>query len=127
MKKNKISPQKISQLRSFIVAFQGLKELFCSQRNFRFHIFASFIALVCCFFFEVKPHEWIAVLFLIAMILSVEALNTSIEYICDMISPEYHPLIKKIKDVAAAAVLLCAIISVVIGCIIFIPYIIRFI
>ncbi|MDR3061433.1 MAG: diacylglycerol kinase family protein [Dysgonamonadaceae bacterium] len=117
------SPKKQSRLKSFAVAFRGLKIIFVGERNFRIQLLLGLFAVIACFFFQVTTSEWIVVLLLIAVILSTEALNTCIEYICDYISPEYHHMIKKIKDVAAGAVLLCVIIAVVITCIIFIPYI----
>ncbi len=121
------SPKKQSQLSSFAVAFHGLKVLFCQERNFRFHLFVTILAIVACVFFQVTTIEWIAVLIMIAVVLCAEALNTGIEYICDLILPEYDLRIKRIKDVAAAAVLLSAVIAVIVGCIIFIPHIIDLI
>ncbi len=123
---DKDSPKKQSRLKSFAVAFHGLKIIFVNERNFRMHLCLGLLAVLACIFFKVTVNEWIAVLLLIAIILSTEALNTCIEYVCDYISPEYHPMIKKIKDVAAGAVLLCAIIAIIVGCIIFIPYIREF-
>ncbi|MDR1368880.1 MAG: diacylglycerol kinase family protein [Dysgonamonadaceae bacterium] len=123
MKLDPNSPKRQSCLKSFAVAFHGLKIIFVNERNFRTHLLLGILAIFACFFFEVTVQEWIAVLLLIAVVLSIEALNTCIEYLCDYVSPEYHSMIKKIKDVAAGAVLLCAIIAIVIACIIFIPYI----
>ncbi len=117
------SPKKQSRLRSFVVAFHGLKIIFVNERNFRMHLCLGLLAILACFFFKVTAGEWITVLIFIAIILSTEALNTCIEYVCDYINPEYHLMIKKIKDVAAGSVLLCAIIALVVACIIFIPYI----
>ena len=117
------TPKEQSQIKSFAVAFIGLKVIFMNERNFRIHLVIGLLALLACFIFGVTANEWIAVLILIAIILCAEALNTSIEYLCDYITPEFQPMIKNIKDVAAGAVLLCAIVAVIIGCIIFIPYI----
>ncbi len=116
---------KISQTKSFAVAFQGIWTLICSERNFRFHLFATVAVLSCCYFFEVEKSEWLIVLLLIGLVLCMETLNTAIEYLCDLVSPEYHPIVKKIKDISAAGVLLSAIVAVIAGCIIFIPYIIA--
>ena len=124
-KKEYDSPKKQSQLKSFAVAFHGLKVVFLNERNFRFHLLIGILVIIAGFFFQVTVYEWIALLLMIAIVLCAEVLNTSIEYLCDFVSPEYHPSIKKIKDVAAAAVLLCAIISIIVGCIIFFPYLIN--
>lgn len=112
-----------TRLKSFKVAFEGIKTLFCNEINFRIHIVVMSIAITLCLAFEVSAYEWIAVLILIGSVLGAEAFNTCIEYICNFISPEYHVMIKKIKDIAAAAVLMASIIAVIVGCIIFIPYI----
>ena len=117
--------QKRSLLRSFSAAFAGLKVLFCNERNFRFHLFIGALTIGTGAFFQVKTSEWIAVMLMIALVLFAEAVNTGIEYICDLISPEYDLRIKRIKDIAAGAVLLVAMIAVIVGCIIFIPYFIR--
>ena len=122
---SKTKRAKMSQAKSFAVAFHGIWLLMCKERNFRFHLLASFLVIACCFFFEVEKSEWIAVFLLIGLVLAVEALNTAIEYICDLVMPEYHPMVKKIKDVAAAAVLLTAIVAIIIGCIIFLPYMLK--
>ena len=115
-----------SQIQSFKVAFNGIKLLACEERNFQIHLFFTIVAIALCFFFGVTKNEWITVLMLIVLVLSAEAVNTCIEYICDLVSPDYHPLVKKIKDISAGMVLLFAILSVVIGCIIFIPYLINY-
>ncbi len=116
-----------SQLKSFAAAFTGIKTVFANERNFRTHLCIAILAVVACFFFKVTTTEWLIVLLFIAIILCMETINTSIEYVCDYVSPEYQPLIKKVKDVAAGAVMLGAIISVIAGCIIFIPYLLELI
>ncbi len=121
------SPWKQSQIKSFAVAFRGLKILFANERNFRIHMAFAFLAVIAGIFFKIRSGEWIAVLLLIALVMAAEALNTCIEYICNYISPQYHPAIKTIKDIAAGAVLLCAIMAVIVGCIIFVPYILTLI
>lgn len=125
MSRNKPSTDKKKPKDPFRPALAGLKVLAIRERNFRIHLVFTALALAGCFFFNVQPYEWIAVLILIATVLCAEALNTSIEIICDYINPEWHPMIKQIKDIAAAAVLICALIAVVVGCIIFIPYLIE--
>ena len=111
-----------SQVQSFKAAFNGIKLLIGEERNFRIHLFFAVLAIVSCFFLGVTKIEWIVVLLLVVLVLSAEAVNTCIEYICDLVSPDYHPLVKKIKDVSAGMVLMLAIMSVIIGCIVFVPY-----
>jgi len=114
--------KKQSQVQSFKAAFNGIKLLVCEERNFRIHLFFAILAIASCVFFGVTKSEWITVLILIVLVLSAEAVNTCIESICDLVSPDYHPLVKKIKDIAAGMVLIFALVAVIIGCILFIPY-----
>lgn len=123
---NKPVLPKGSLLNSFGYAFQGLKTLILHERNFKIHIVVAIVAIVCCIFFRVHVSEWIFVLLLIGLVLCLEAVNTAIECICDFISPGYDERIKRIKDIASGAVLIAAIIAVIIGCIIFIPYFFQY-
>jgi diacylglycerol kinase len=66
--------------------------------------------------------EWVALVICIVLVLALEAVNTALEYLTDLVSPEYHPLAGKAKDVAAAAVLIAAIGAVWVGILIFMPY-----
>jgi diacylglycerol kinase len=73
-------------------------------------------------YLEITKTEWILSLFCIALVLSLEAINSAIEYLVDLASPDFHPLAKKSKDIAAAAVLIAAIFALIIGLLIFLPY-----
>lgn len=106
---------------SFGFAIKGLVDLFRSQPNARFHLISAVAAIAAGLYFQISRTEWIATSFCIAMVLSLEAANTAIEYLTDLVSPDYHPLAGKAKDVAAAAVLLAAIGAVAVGCFIFLP------
>lgn len=109
--------------KGFIFAFQGIKTAFLEQRNLRFHSAAALIVIAAGFIFEITKTEWLIALLCIAMVIGMELLNTAVEYLTDLASPEIHPLAKKAKDVAAAAVLFVSIIAAIIGLIIFLPYI----
>jgi diacylglycerol kinase len=111
--------------KAFINAFSGIKYFFLHERNGKIQCAAAFAAIALSFFFHINISEWVAVLLCIGMVLSLEMLNSAIEKICDIVHSEYDPLIKIVKDVSAAAVLWSAIVSVVIGAIIFIPKIIT--
>ena len=117
--------KKQSQIQSFKVAFNGIKLLICEERNFQIHLFFAVLAIAACFFFGVTKSEWVTVLILIVLVLSAEAVNTCIEYLCNLVSPDYHPLVKKIKDISAGMVLMLAIVSVIVGCIMFVPYLLN--
>lgn len=107
--------------RSFSYAIQGLLHAIKSERNLQIHTFSAIIVIFFGWFYHVSTIEWICLLFAIGGMLSLELVNTSIERVVDLITEEYHPLAKQAKDVAASAVFVFACISVVIGCMIFLP------
>lgn len=119
MPKNKFSVKK--RLQSFVHAFRGLFDFLSTEHNAWIHITAAFVVIIAGWYFSISIGEWMAVLICIGMVISAEAMNTSIEEICDFISPEKSEKIKKIKDMAAGAVLFVAIIAFIVGCIIFGP------
>lgn len=108
--------------KSFSYAFQGLKYTFKTQVNFRFHSLALVVVLIASFILEITKTEWLIVLLCISLVLFAELVNTAFEALVDLVSPDIHPLAKIVKDVAAAAVLILAIFSAIIGLLIFIPY-----
>ena len=115
-----------SRFSSFKYALEGLFTLFKSEPNALIHLLAVIIVVFMGLFFEITKQEWIVVLLLFALVFISELFNSAIEYLSDIISPDYHPLIKKIKDMSAAAVLISASISFIIGLIIFFPKISLF-
>ena len=108
-------------------ALDGLAYVFRSERNFKVHVFVFFLVLILGFFFQIKAWEWISVLVASAMVFSAEMFNTAIENICDYIEPKMDAKIGRIKDISASAVLTCAVISAVVGLLVFIPYFVRLI
>lgn len=119
-----MDPQKFSwraRLKSFIYAFEGLKCFFRYEHNARIHSFAAVAVLIVSAILKISKLEFIAVLTSIALVIMAEMFNTAIEKTMDHLSPAIHPAVKAIKDMAAAAVLVAAIVAVIIGLIIFIP------
>lgn len=114
-------------IRSFKYALNGIKQCFISEHNFRIHVGFAVIAIIFAAFFRVSIAEWVAVGFCIAFVIVMEMLNTAIEKLCDVVHPDAHPDIKKVKDIAAGAVLVAAVLSAVTGVVIFVPKIISFI
>lgn len=106
---------------SFRYAINGLIDLFQTQPNARIHLVAAGLVVFAGFYLQVGWTEWMVLTFCIALVLSLEAMNTAIEHLTDFVSPEYHPLAGKAKDVAAASVLLASIGAAVVGGIIFLP------
>jgi diacylglycerol kinase len=114
-----------SLFRSFQVAFEGLWVLLKEGRNFRIQLAFAVLAVVAGFFFAITAIEWIVILLLIGNVLAAEAVNTCLEELCDLYTTATHPRMKRIKDMAAGMVLLLAIVSVTVGAIIFLPYLLS--
>ncbi len=113
------------RLKSFSYAFQGFKVLIGNEHNARIHIFAAIIAIIAGIALKISSLEWIIVIVSISLVLAAEAFNSALEYLCNFVSPQYHELIKKIKDLSALAVLFIAIAAFASGLIIFLPKIIN--
>ena len=107
-------------LKSFTYALAGIR-VCLKEQNFIFHIVAGVVAIVLGFFTQLTRVEWMILCIMIGLVLMAEMFNTAIEKVVDLASPEIHPLAKAAKDIAAAAVLVIAAVSVIIGILIFIP------
>lgn len=115
------------RLKSFTYAFNGLKVLFREEHNSRIHLFATVLVVVLGVLFKLSLLEWAAALFAVGLVFSGEIFNSAIEDLSDVVCPERDDRIKKIKDLAAAAVLVNAITAAVIGLLIFLPKIIHYV
>jgi len=103
------------RLRSFQYATRGVAELLRSQHNARIHALATVCVVGAGLLLGVSALEWCALILAVIAVWSAEALNTALEFLCDVVSPEFHPLVAKAKDVAAAGVLLSAIGAALVG------------
>ncbi len=110
-----------ARLRSFRYAFEGLYAFFTTQHNAIIHLLMTIAAFIAAFFFNVSRGEAIAIVLAAGFVWAAELFNTAIEKLADIVSKDFHPSIKFIKDVSAAAVLLSAITAFLIGIIIFLP------
>lgn len=119
MKENKFSFT--NRWKSFGYAYNGLRNLWKYEHNARIHSLAALVAICLGFVYKISSIEWLAVVLSIGFVFTTEIINTSIENMADFISLEKHPQIKIIKGLAAAAVLISAITSIVIALIIFLP------
>lgn len=117
--------KKQSLIKAFFHAFSGLFYFVRRDRNGRIHLLAALLATAAGFYFDISSTEWLFLLICFSMVPCFEMMNYALEKVCDVVHEEHHPLVKIAKDVAAAAVLWAAVISVVIGSIIFIPKIIS--
>lgn len=110
------------QIRSFGYAWHGLYSSIGKEQNLSFHLIATVLVIIAGFLFHITRTEWLVILLCIGMVISAELFNTAIERLVDLVSPQRHPIAGQVKDIAAGAVLVCACIAVIIGLIIFIPY-----
>jgi len=108
-------------VRSFGFAFEGLIVLVRTQPNFWVHVVAAAAALGLGVVLRLSPPELALIVLTAGVVLVVEALNTCLETLCDLVSPTHHPLVKKCKDVSAAAVLISALAAVGVAALLFIP------
>jgi diacylglycerol kinase len=114
------------RLQSFGYAFRGVAILLRSQPNARIHLLAALIVVVLAYSLECSHTEWAILLLTIGTVFTAEAFNTALEFLTDLVSPKYHDLAGKTKDVAAAAVLFTAIIAIGVAIFIFLPKIILY-
>ena len=108
-------------LKSFLFAFKGLAYAFKTQLNFKVHCFFTVVVIILGFYFHLHTKEWLWISLAISLVLILELLNTAIEVLVDLVSPELNPKAGAIKDLAAAAVLVASLFALVIGLIIFVP------
>ncbi len=109
------------RIESFGYAFKGIATLFRTQMNARIHLSVLFVVVAAGFFFKINAVEWCFIALSCASVLAAEAMNTAVEFVVDLVSPQYHDLAGRAKDVAAAAVLLMVFGAIVVGLIIFLP------
>lgn len=102
-------------------AFNGLKEAFIRERNFRIHLIIAFFVIIFSLYVKLSPIEWMFIIIAIQTVLISELVNSLIERIIDYMKPEYHIQAKIIKDISAGVVLIAAIASIIIGLFIFVP------
>lgn len=121
-------PQRFSirkRLYSFVYAGRGIR-LLLREHNTWIHLSATIAIVLIGLYFKLSPTEWAMTVLAIGGVWITEALNTAIERLCDHVTPQQHPDIAHVKDVAAGAVLLAAMTAVIVGLCIFIPHIKTF-
>ena len=109
------------RIKSFGYAGKGISSVIKSEPNMKIHLFIGILVLICGLVFQISITEWLICLLCFGLVLGMEMMNTAIENLVNLVSPDQHPLAGKAKDIAAGAVLICAIISVIIGLMIFVP------
>jgi diacylglycerol kinase len=125
MKSQKFSIKK--RLLSFFYAINGIKILLLEEHNARIHLFAAIIAIILGILLKISNFEWLAIVFAIGFVITCETINSAIENLADFVSPDKNDLIKKAKDLSAAAVLISAFTALVIGIIVLLPKLIVYV
>ena len=113
------------RIKSFGYALQGIWELIKSEPNARIHLTATIFVLFLGYWLEISKAEWCIILIVIALVWAAEAFNTVIEKLVDHLFTDYHDTARITKDISAGAVLICAIIALICGFIIFLPKLIA--
>lgn len=109
--------------KSFHHAFRGLKYVLKNEQNFQLEILIGIFVVILMFVFDIRDWQKAALFLVIFSVLAVELINTILERVVDILKPRVHPYAQLIKDVMAAAVLIASIGAIVIGVIIFYPYV----
>lgn len=110
-----------ARVRSFGFAFQGIAAAFRSQHNMWIHVLATLVVCGLGWMLQVSSVEWCLLLLAITSVFTAELFNTAFEALCDVASPDYHPMVRRAKDVSAGAVLASAIGAALVGAIVFGP------
>jgi undecaprenol kinase len=104
-------------------AFEGIISAIKTEPNLRFHIVAAVVILTLAAFFGFQRWEWIVLLLTISLVVVLELVNTAVEKTVDLVTDSIHPLAKLAKDISAGAVLISVIFAIVVGILLFYPYI----
>lgn len=116
-----------TRTQSMRYALHGLMYVISTQHNAKVHLGISAMIILLALALQVTRKDWCWLICCIALVWFAETINTAFEYVCDVVSPEYHQRVEKAKDIAAGAVLICAMFAAVLGTIIFTPYLSLFI
>ncbi|MCT2537596.1 diacylglycerol kinase family protein [Aquibacillus koreensis] len=111
---------------AFSCALNGIRQALKSEMNLKIHVSVAFIVIIMAYAFRVSLLEWVVLFLTIGSVIAFELMNTAIEKAMDFLAPDFHPSVGLVKDIAAGAVFIAVLTSVVIGCIIFIPKIIHY-
>ena len=111
--------------RSFAYALRGIGVMLRTQHNARLHAVATILVVIGGALLGLDAQQWCWVTIAVVAVWVAEALNTAFELLCDVASPEFHPLVRQAKDVAAAAVLITSVGAVIVGLLVVGPVILE--
>lgn len=106
---------------SFKYALKGIRTVFRTETNMKIHVLIASLVVVCGFIFSISLTEWMICLLCFGMVISAEMINTALENLVDLVSPEKNKTAGRVKDIAAGAVLVAAVFAAITGLIIFMP------
>jgi diacylglycerol kinase len=115
-----------STIKSFSYAFDGIKHAFRNEPNFRVHIALALLVSIVAFFLKFSPVEWAILAVTIFLVISLEMVNTALEAVVDLVSPEIREMAKVAKDVTAGAVFFSALLAISVALLLFLPKVIIF-
>lgn len=110
-----------NRIKSFSHALNGIIALLKKEHNARIHLVAAISATILGIVLKINTTEWISIVIVIGLVILTELFNTTIERLADLVEPNRNDLIRQVKDYSAGAVLIAAIVSLVVGGLIFIP------
>ncbi|MCF6273230.1 MAG: diacylglycerol kinase family protein [Rhodobacteraceae bacterium] len=111
-----------ARITSISHALRGLGVAIRTEGNAKVHLAATILVVILGFALDISAGEWLAIIGAIALVWIAELMNTALEGLCDIVSPEYSEKVKHAKDTAAAAVLVAATAATIIGAVVFLPY-----
>lgn len=114
-----------SPVPNFLHAIRGISYVFKTEQNARIHLIIALVVIILGILFNISHTEWLLVVLCIGMVITAEIINTAIERLVDIVSPQFNKKAGKVKDIAAGSVLLSVLAAVIIGLMIYIPYIIE--
>ena len=114
-----------ARLKSFTFAFAGIATMLRTQHNAWLHLVATIAVIAAGFALNISADDWRWLVTAIVLVWTAETVNTAFEHLCDVVSPEFQASVQKSKDIAAGAVLICAIGAVIIGFQVFVPCLLR--
>lgn len=112
---------------SFKFALRGINSAFRSEPHMRLHVLSALAVVIAGFFFNITALEWCLLAGCIGLVFTAEIFNTAIETLTNLVSPQWHDLAGKTKDLSAGAVLAASVTAAIVGLIIFLPYLLSYV
>jgi len=111
--------------KSFSYAFRGLFKTLREEQNLQIQSAVGLAVIILGWYFKIKNWEWLSLILVIGLVILMEIINSAVERITDVLKPRLDSYVKEIKDIMAAAVMLASVMAVIVGLIIFLPYLLN--